>query len=136
MQEYNVIIKIILGRRGKMIIYTLIMCLTMVICGLLFVKRPPKEINTSIGYRTIISSKNIDTWNFAHKYAGKVWIISGIITAFIACICFMIPKDIIEYEKLMIILEIFELVMLFLVIPITEIKLRKVFNKNGVRKNN
>ena len=48
----------------------------------------------------------------------------------------MIPKDIIEYEKLMIILEIFELVMLFLVIPITEIKLRKVFNKNGVRKNN
>ncbi|MCY6372198.1 SdpI family protein [Clostridium ganghwense] len=38
-------------------------------------KKPPKEINSTFGYRTTMSSKNKDTWNFAHRYAGIVWFI-------------------------------------------------------------
>lgn len=36
-------------------------------------KHCPKEINSVIGYRTSISMKNMDTWKFAHEYAGKLW---------------------------------------------------------------
>ena len=30
-----------------------------------FMKNPPKEINPGYGYRTAMSSKNQDTWDFA-----------------------------------------------------------------------
>ena len=35
-------------------------------------KKAPKEINSVFGYRTSMSMKNKDTWEFAHKYCGKV----------------------------------------------------------------
>lgn len=38
-----------------------------------FIKNPPTEINPGYGYRTAMSSKNQDTWDFAQKYMGKVW---------------------------------------------------------------
>ncbi|WP_268051132.1 SdpI family protein [Clostridium ganghwense] len=54
---------------------TIIISFTMIGFGLLFMKKPPKEINSTFGYRTTMSSKNKDTWNFAHRYAGIVWFI-------------------------------------------------------------
>lgn len=45
----------------------------MVIAGRLMRKRPPKKINGVIGYRSARSMKNMDTWNFAHDYCGKLW---------------------------------------------------------------
>lgn len=41
--------------------------------GAVFLKRPPKGINHVYGYRTAMSMKNEDTWEFAHKYCGKLW---------------------------------------------------------------
>lgn len=42
-------------------------------------KTSPKEINDIFGYRTDMSMKNIDIWNFAHKYLGKLWFYLGLI---------------------------------------------------------
>ena len=44
--------------------------------GRVMLKHPPKEINNFFGYRTAMSRKNRDTWDFAHalfaeKYGGK-----------------------------------------------------------------
>ena len=36
-------------------------------------KHCPKHINSMLGYRTTRSMKNMDTWKFAHDYAGKLW---------------------------------------------------------------
>lgn len=36
-------------------------------------KRPPKKINSFYGYRTAMSMKNRETWEFAHKHCGKLW---------------------------------------------------------------
>ena len=33
----------------------------------------PKEITGWVGYRTVRSMENQDTWQFAHKYVGKLW---------------------------------------------------------------
>lgn len=41
--------------------------------GKVFMKNPPKGINTIYGYRTSRSMKNQNTWNFAHLYCGKLW---------------------------------------------------------------
>ena len=46
---------------------------TMIGFGRYFMKKAPKEINSVFGYRTSMSMKNKDTWEFSHKYCGKVW---------------------------------------------------------------
>lgn len=45
----------------------------MIIFGQLLRKRPPKQINSIYGYRTKMSMQNMDTWNYAHRYFGRLW---------------------------------------------------------------
>ena len=45
----------------------------MLIAGRLFMKSAPGKINWIIGYRTVMSMKNRDTWQVAHEVAGKFW---------------------------------------------------------------
>lgn len=41
--------------------------------GWRFMKKPPQDINGAYGYRTSMSMKNRDTWEFAHQVCGRVW---------------------------------------------------------------
>ena len=47
-----------------MFICNLLIPLLMIICGYFMRRKPPKEINGLIGYRTAMSRKNKDTWDF------------------------------------------------------------------------
>ena len=47
--------------------------LLMIVMGYWFVKHPPRTINDTYGYRTAMSRKNQQTWDFAHFCCGKVW---------------------------------------------------------------
>lgn len=56
-----------------MLICNLFLPVIMIIMGNVFVKHPPKTINGVYGYRTAMSRKNQETWDFAHHYCGKLW---------------------------------------------------------------
>ena len=60
-----------------MLIMDLLIPFTMIGFGYLFLKRTPKNINVLFGYRTTMSMKNRDTWEFAHRYCGKLWYMWG-----------------------------------------------------------
>lgn len=60
-----------------MLICTLMQPVLMIIMGNVFVKHPPETINNVYGYRTTMSGKNQETWDFAHNYCGKLWIKIG-----------------------------------------------------------
>ena len=60
--------------------------LTMIIIGIIFYNRAPKNINFIFGYRTDLSMKNEKTWKFAHHLLGKIWMITGSILLPIMCI--------------------------------------------------
>lgn len=60
-----------------MLICTLMLPVFMIILGNVFVKHPPETINNVYGYRTTMSRKNQETWDFAHNYCGKLWIKIG-----------------------------------------------------------
>lgn len=62
-----------------MLIMDLLIPLTMIGYGKLFLTKPPKNINASFGYRTTMSMKNRDTWEFAHKLCGKLWYRCGLV---------------------------------------------------------
>jgi uncharacterized membrane protein len=116
------------------LVITIIMSLTMIGFGYLVAKKTPKDIGSEIGYRTPMSTKNKDTWNFAHNYAGKVWVRSGIITVTVSVVLIFALQGLDNYEQLMLGMFYLQIVILLMVIPLTEIALRKTFDKRGVRK--
>ena len=77
-----------------MLIMDLLLPFTMIGFGRYFMKKAPKEINSVFGYRTSMSMKNKDTWEFAHKYCGKVWYVCGMVmlpitVIFLFFVCFI-----------------------------------------------
>lgn len=56
----------------------------MIIAGYMMYKHPPKEINGLIGYRTARSTKNMDTWLFAHNFCGRLWLKTGLVMLFVS----------------------------------------------------
>ena len=55
-----------------MLLMDLLLPLMMAGFGKLFMTKSPQNINVAFGYRTTMSMKNKDTWEFAHKYCGKL----------------------------------------------------------------
>ena len=64
-----------------MLAMDLIIPLSMIFLGKYFSKRAPKEINMLFGYRTTRSTKNQDTWQFAHHFFGRLWYKMGFFAA-------------------------------------------------------
>lgn len=62
-----------------MLVMDLLTPLLMLGLGVASVKHTPKTINSIYGYRTGMSMKNQDTWQFAHQYFGKLWTRIGLI---------------------------------------------------------
>ena len=119
-----------------MLIMNLLVPFTMIIFGRYFSKKAPKNINGLFGYRTSMSTKNKETWIFAHNYFGRIWFYRGSILLVISVVgmLFLIGKDKNIIGNYGLVLTVMQ--MLFLLSPIvpTEIALRKNFDEQGNRK--
>lgn len=108
----------------------------MIIFGKVFLKHPPKTINSIYGYRTTMSSKNQETWDFAHQYCGKLWWKLGWIM-FVISIFVMVPVFGKDTETVGMWGSVFEMlqgaVLLISIFP-TEKALRKNFDEEGNRR--
>ena len=107
----------------------------MLIAGLRFMKRAPKKINRVFGYRTALSMKNQDTWQFAHAVAGKFWFRWGWIALILAVVPMLFvlgkPEDTVAVVGLLVLFLL--LIPLVAVIPYTEKALRNTFDREGNR---
>jgi uncharacterized membrane protein len=106
---------------------------TMIVFGLLWQKNPPKAINSEYGYRTTWSMKSKKTWDFAHRYAGIIWVFTGIPLCIIsiALLCILRGSDVDSLGGDVAIITIIQVLGFFLPVVPTEIALRKRFDKNG-----
>ena len=98
-------------------------------------KRPPKEINRIIGYRTKRSMYNNDTWKFAHNFCGKLWWIMGWIILGISVavlIPFIHSTDLTIGIAVLVSVAVQCLILVLSMIP-TERALKKTFLDNGTR---
>lgn len=118
-----------------MLIMDIMIPLIMIVFGRWFLKSAPKEINPVFGYRTSMSMKNKDTWDFAHKYCGKLWYKWGavMLPVSVAAMFFAIGKN----ENITgmvggIICAVQTIILIGSIYP-TEKALRKNFDKNGER---
>ena len=119
-----------------MLIMDLLLPLTMIGFGRYFIKKAPKEINAVFGYRTTMSMKNRGTWEFAHKYCGKIWYVCGWIMLPITVLFLLltIGKNEDYIGTVGGIIAMVQLIPLIGSIFPTEIALKKNFDENGKRR--
>lgn len=114
----------------------LIVPITMVAFGRVFMRSAPNEINSIFGYRTVRSMQNKDTWVFAHRYFGKIWFIGGLVLLPVSAIAMIFTlgqsEHTVSYVGAAICLA--QLVLMALAIIPTEVALKKNFDTNGQRK--
>ena len=120
-----------------MLCMELLIPVSMIGLGKYFTKKAPKEINMLFGYRTPMSTKNKETWEFAHNYFGKIWYICGwpLLVVSVAVMVLVIGKGDDYVGTVGGILGIFQMIPLCGAIVPTEIALKKHFDKDGKRKN-
>ena len=119
-----------------MLIVNLFIPAMMIGFGRYFMKKAPKEINAIFGYRTSMSMKNKDTWEFAHKYCGKICYVCGMVMLPITVILMflIIGKNEDCVRSIGGIICGVQLLPLIGSIFLTEIALKKNFDKNGKRR--
>ena len=119
-----------------MMVMSLLIPLSMIGFGTYFRKKVPKKINYLYGYRTPMSMKNKDTWDFAHRYFGRLWFIMGWIVLFITILAMiaLLGKDTDTIGNLGAIITLLQCIpMLGVIIP-TEKALKKNFDEDGNRR--
>lgn len=119
-----------------MLIMDLLIPITMIGFGGQFMKNAPSKINPVFGYRTSMSMKNKDTWEFAHKFCGKIWYACGLVMLPITVIpMFFVIGESEDYIGVTggIICGV-QLVPLIGSFFPTEMALRKNFDKNGEKR--
>ncbi len=119
-----------------MLCMDLLIPLTMILFGRAFLKKSPNSINRVFGYRTAMSMKNRDTWDFAHQYCGKCWFLWGLILLPCSVIpmLFLFGKNTDEIGIFGAMLMFVQMIPLVGVIIPTEWALKRTFDQNGRRK--
>lgn len=116
-----------------MLVVNLILPITMIFLGRYYSRKAPKNINWVYGYRTTMSTKNKDTWEFAHKLLGKMWYRCGIVLLPLSVLVMLFVLG--KRENVVAITgEIIcgiQVVIMVLVIHPIERALRKNFDKDG-----
>ena len=122
--------------RTLAIVWMLLTAIVMLIGGGYFSKGGPKKINRFVGYRTRMAMKNQDTWEFAHKYCGKIWLRAGLIMLALTAIpvTFLLARENIDLRMVISVsvatVFLQGMALLISIIP-TEVALRKNFDKDG-----
>lgn len=115
------------------LLWALLFPIIMIVFGVCFAKRPPRNINFLYGYRTFRSMRNQDTWQFSHRYWGKLirvfgWIFLPISVAVPlavnAEVCLTAAGILFGLQLICLIVSIF----------LTERALNRAFHKDGSRR--
>lgn len=96
----------------------------------------PNDINHLYGYRTTMSMKNKDTWEFANTLWGKLAWKWGWITVFITMIpmvtVFFAGEEMVSITGSVVI--VLQLIPVLCTIPVVERALKREFDKDGSRR--
>ncbi len=120
-----------------MLVMSLLMPLTLLLFGIYFYNKAPKNINAVLGYRTSRSMKNMGTWKFAHRYCGRIWIVNGCISLLLAILSMLLvigkDKNTVGYVGAAWLF--LPLILIVISIIFTENALKKKFDNFGQPKN-
>lgn len=119
-----------------MFVFVALIPIIMILSGRMMWKHPPKRINGIIGYRSMRSMKNIDTWKFAHDYCGRLWWKIGWAVLFPSMVIHSLFYNNSENTIGVVDIILCTVQVIALIVPfyITESALKKNFDDKGIRK--
>lgn len=119
-----------------MLLMNLLIPAAMIGFGWMFLHNPPKSIHAAFGYRTTMSMKNQDTWDFAHRCAGRVWFRTGLVLLPVTAVVMLLlfGREISVVGTYGGVFEMLQCILLVWVIFPTERALKRTFDQNGLRK--
>ena len=119
-----------------MLFCELLIPFVMIVFGGIFARKAPGTINVWYGYRTALSMKNRDTWEFAHRYIGKLWVRLGWITLILSLLPLLLlfGKDVDTVGNASLVLTPIQLIIMVVPIFKTEAALKRTFDQSGRRR--
>lgn len=119
-----------------MLICNLLLPVCMSGFGRYFRNKAPGQINMLFGYRTSRSTKNRDTWEFAHHYFGRLWYRLGLIMlpVTVAAMMPVFGKNIDFVGFYGSIVSLVQIVVMLVPIWFTESALKRTFDEDGKRR--
>ena len=60
-------------------VWAFVVPLLMTVIGVVWLKKPPKKINSWYGYRTNLSTSSQEAWDFANRHCATIFIKVGIV---------------------------------------------------------
>lgn len=119
------------------VIITLLIPITMTAIGFLWSKKPPKKINDFYGYRSEMSMKNQKTWDYAHRYFGKLWLLNGgVLILLTACFLYLYKNaSNKELSIAVIIITAMQIIVMIVPIILVEKGLKKDLTSTEMRDN-
>lgn len=114
----------------------LLLPFTMIVFGIIFIKKPPAKINSVYGYRTKMSMKNMNAWIFARHHVGRFWLIIEILITMPSVIVMemVIHKGIDIIRWIGGIVSLLQCIFLCLPLVLTEKALKRKFDENGMER--
>ncbi len=114
-------------------VMTLLIPLLMLVTGLIFSRWTPKSINYLFGYRTRRSMINQETWNFANRTMGRIWITWSLLLLIPSILVLFFLKTRVEQnlETWIVVLTLVQLAVLILSIIPVERALKAKFDDKG-----
>lgn len=114
-------------------VMTLLIPLLMLVTGLIFSRWTPKSINYLFGYRTRRSMINQETWNFANRTMGRIWITWSLLLLIPSGLVLFFLKTRVEQnlETWIVVLTLVQLAVLILSIIPVERALKAKFDDKG-----
>ena len=119
-----------------MFVSNLLIPAVLIVAGRMMWKRCPQKINRVYGYRTSRSMKNMDTWQFAHNYCGKLWWKLGwfsLVPSIVVQIPFYNSSEEVVVRIGLIVCIVQTVILIASIFP-TEVALKKTFNDDGTRR--
>ena len=119
-----------------MLVCSLLLPVCMSGFGRYFRNKAPGQINMLFGYRTSRSTKNRDTWEFAHHYFGRLWYRLGLIMlpVTVAAMMPVFGKNIDFVGFYGSIVSLVQIVVMLVPIWFTESALKRTFDEDGKRR--
>lgn len=119
-----------------MFICNMLIPVLMIVTGAFMYKKPPKNRNGFVGYRTAMSRKNEDTWKFAHDYCGHLWMQFGcalLVPSIVVQLPFLHANDDV-IGIVAVVIETIQIAVMLFSIARVEKMLKLNFDENGRRR--
>lgn len=118
-----------------MFILIFLIPLTMVWMGWIFQTKSAFNKNATAGYRTSMSMKNEETWEFAHLYSGRIYYKMGLMSLLpsVVPMFFLFGKSMDQIGWISNGIVMIQCALLLFPVILTELALRRTFDKYGNR---